>query len=139
MSTNAKVIYEEVKKDKRFRYIVYYIKDERVIEVEDTGDRDATYQDFLEKLSSLKNECRYCVFDFPVDIPVEGNADAARMSVNRLVLMRWCPEEAKVKQKMLYSSSYEALKRALVGIYKYVQACEFEEASERAIADAFTK
>lgn len=48
-----------------------------------------------------------------------------------------CPEDAKVKQKMLYSSSYEALKRALVGIYKYVQACEFEEASEKAISEAF--
>ena len=40
---------------------------------------------------------------------------------------------------MLYSSSYEALKRALVGIYKYVQACEYEEASQTAIEEAFTK
>ena len=88
VSSNAKTTYEEVKKDKRFRYIVYYIKDEKVIEVEYTGDRDATYQDFLEKLQELKAECRYCVFDFPVKIPVEGQ-DSAGMSVNRLVLMRW--------------------------------------------------
>lgn len=40
---------------------------------------------------------------------------------------------------MLYSSSYDALKKALVGVYKYVQACDFEEASQEAIEDAFRK
>ena len=54
-----------------------------------------------------------------------------------LLLQTRCPETAKVKQKMLYSSSYEALKRSLVGIYKYIQACEFEEASQATIEDAF--
>jgi len=139
VSSTAKTTYEEVKKDRRYRYIIYYIKDEKVIEVESTGNRDATYQDFLNELSKFKSECRYCLFDFPVNIPVEGSQDTSSMSVNRLVLMRWCPEQAKVKQKMLYSSSYEALKRALVGIYKYIQACEFEEASQQAVEDAFTK
>jgi len=139
VSSNAKTTYEEVKKDRRYRYIIYYIKDEKVIEVESTGPREGTYQDFLEELNKYKSDCRYCVFDFPVAIPVEGSQESSSMSVNRLVLMRWCPEQAKIKQKMLYSSSYEALKRALVGIYKYVQACEFEEASQSAIEDAFTK
>lgn len=50
-----------------------------------------------------------------------------------------CPESAKIKQKMLYSSSYDALKKALVGVYKYVQACDFEEASQEAIEDTFRK
>ncbi|KAH7963138.1 hypothetical protein HPB52_019730 [Rhipicephalus sanguineus] len=49
------------------------------------------------------------------------------MSVDRLVLMTWCPEQAKIKQKMLYSSSYDALKKVLMGVYKYVQACDFED------------
>lgn len=53
--------------------------------------------------------------------------------------MTWCPESSKIKQKMLYSSSYDALKKALVGVYKYVQACDFEEASQEAIEDAFRK
>uniref|UniRef100_A0A2L2Y906 Cofilin n=1 Tax=Parasteatoda tepidariorum TaxID=114398 RepID=A0A2L2Y906_PARTP len=52
---------------------------------------------------------------------------------------RQCPESAKVKQKMLCSSSYDALKEALVGVYKYVQACDFEEASQEAIEDHFRK
>ena len=89
VSSNAKTTYEEVKKDRRYRYIIYYIKDEKVIEVESTGPRDGTYQDFLEELNKYKTDCRYCVFDFPVNIPVEGSQVASSMSVNRLVLMRW--------------------------------------------------
>jgi cofilin len=137
VSEKAKTVYEEVKKDKKFRYIIYHIKDEKVIDVETTGARDSTYENFYQELNKYKTECRYCVFDFPANIPVEGSQDAQSMSVDRLVLMRWCPESAKVKQKMLYSSSYEALKRALVGIYKYVQACEFEEADKNAIIEQF--
>lgn len=139
VSAEAKTVYEEVKKDKKFRYIIYHIKDEKVIDVESTGPRDAKYSDFLEKLQNFKSECRYCVFDFPASVSVEGSGDKTSMSVDRLVLMTWCPESSKIKQKMLYSSSYDALKKALVGVYKYVQACDFEEASQEAIEDAFRK
>jgi len=139
VSTEAKTVYEEVKKDKKYQYIIYHIKDERVIDIETTGSRDATYSEFLEKLQNYKTDCRYCVFDFPANIPVEGGQEKTVMSVDRLVLMTWCPESAKIKQKMLYSSSYDALKKALVGVYKYVQACDFEEASQEAIEDAFRK
>ncbi|KAH8032319.1 hypothetical protein HPB51_024096 [Rhipicephalus microplus] len=65
VSNEAKTVYEEVKKDKKYRYIIYHIKDERVIDVETTAERSATYADFLEQLQNYKNECRYCVFDFP--------------------------------------------------------------------------
>lgn len=136
VSNEAKTVYEEVKKDKKYRYIIYHIKDERVIDVETTAERSATYADFLEQLQNYKNECRYCVFDFPASIRAEGASECA-MSVDRLVLMTWCPEQAKIKQKMLYSSSYDALKKALVGVYKYVQACDFEEVSQEAIEAAF--
>jgi len=139
VSPEAKAVYEEVKKDKKYRYIIYHIQDEKVIEVESTGPRDALYADFLEQLQKFKTDCRYCVFDFPANVPVEGSQEKTSMSVDRLILMTWCPESSKVKQKMLYSSSYEALKKSLVGIYKYVQACDFEEASQEAIEDAFRK
>lgn len=89
VSAEAKTVYEEVKKDRKYRWIIYHIKDERVIDVESTGPRDATYADFLEELNKYKTDCRYCVFDFPANIPVEGSQDASSMSVNRLILMRW--------------------------------------------------
>uniref|UniRef100_A0A2I9LNV3 Cofilin n=1 Tax=Centruroides hentzi TaxID=88313 RepID=A0A2I9LNV3_9SCOR len=143
VSVLSKTVYDEVKKDKKYRYIIYHIKDEKVIDVEVTGSRDATYSDFLAQLQNYKTECRYCVFDFPTNMHGGGASGGAQhkqgMSVDRLVMMTWCPESAKIKQKMLYSSSYDALKKALVGIYKYVQACDFEEVSQEAIEDAFRK
>ena len=37
------------------------------------------------------------------------------------------PDEAKIKEKMLYASSRDALKRALVGIAVEIQGTEFSE------------
>jgi len=39
----------------------------------------------------------------------------------KLLLMSWCPDTARIKKKMLYSSSFDALKKALVGVQKYFQ------------------
>lgn len=60
-----------------------------MIDVESTGARDATYAEFLEKLQLFKTDCRYCVFDFPANIPVEGSQEKTSMSVDRLILMTW--------------------------------------------------
>ena len=38
--------------------------------------------------------------------------------------MSWCPDTAKIKKKMLYSSSFDALKHALEGVGKYIQVRE---------------
>ena len=35
--------------------------------------------------------------------------------------MLYCPDTAKIKAKMLYSSSFDALKKALTGVAKYVE------------------
>ena len=32
-----------------------------------------------------------------------------------------CPDSAKIKKKMLYSSSFDALKKSLVGVHKFIQ------------------
>merc|ERR1712107_481828 len=50
VSDECKSHFEDVKKGKKFRYVVYYIKDEKTIQVESLGDRDAKYADFLRDL-----------------------------------------------------------------------------------------
>lgn len=139
VSIGAKQVYDDVKKNKLHRYVVYCIKDEKQIEVEIKGDRNASYQDFLTQMKELKDQCRYCLFDFPAEAPQEGTNEPSKIALDRLVLMTWCPEGARVKQKMLYASSYDALKKSLVGVYKYVQACDFEELSQEAIEEALKK
>ena len=63
--------------------------------------------------------CRYGVFDFEYSHQCQGTTDTSLKQ--KLIMITWCPETAKVKKKMLYSSSHDALKRALVGVKKYIQ------------------
>jgi cofilin len=44
--------------------------------------------------------------------------------------MNWCPDSAKIKKKMLYASSFDNLKKSLVGVHKFIQATDASEASE---------
>lgn len=42
---------------------------------------------------------------------------------------------SQVKKKMLYSSSFDALKKSLVGVQKYIQATDLSEASREAVEE----
>lgn len=127
------VEYSHIKAQKKYRYIVFHIKDEKKICIDTSGGREATYQEYLDYLASLgPNECRYGLFDFEYDQACEGAAETKR---SKLILMIWCPDTAKIKKKMIYSSSFDALKQALVGIGKYIQATDMSEAHADAILE----
>jgi len=49
--------------------------------------------------------------------------------------MSWCPETAGVKKKMLYSSSVDALRKALVGVQKFIQATDASEADKESVEE----
>ncbi|XP_018009767.1 cofilin/actin-depolymerizing factor homolog [Hyalella azteca] len=125
--------YKFIKKGKKYRYIVFHIKDEKKICIDSSGDRDACYQDYLDHLASLgPDECRYGLYDFEFEHACEGAADTKR---SKLILMIWCPDTAKIKKKMLYSSSFDALKHSLEGIGKYIQATDMSEAAPECILE----
>lgn len=118
----------EIKKGKNYRYIIFHIAEDKVIDVESYGNRDATYQDFLDYLTQLgPNECRYAVYDFEYEHQCQGTSESTKKQ--KLFLMSWCPDTAKIKMKMLYSSSFDAIKSVLDGVGKYVQATDLAEAS----------
>merc|ERR1712113_839808 len=61
----VKIKYDDIKKKKTHRYLVFYIKDEKIICVEKVGTRDAPYSSFLTDLKAAGDEdCRYGLFDF---------------------------------------------------------------------------
>merc|ERR1711992_496738 len=95
----VKMKFDDIKKKKNHRYLVFYIKDEKMICVEKVGGRDTNYGMFLNDLTSC------------------------------------CPDSAKIKKKMLYSSSFDALKKCLVGVQKYIQATDESEASAEAVEE----
>merc|ERR1712080_56621 len=118
----VKLMYDDIKKKKSYRYLVFYIKDEKVIQVETVGDRNADYQEFLQDLYvGGPDDCRYGVFDFEYTDQCQGTTEASK------------------KEKLLYSSSFDALKKCLVGVQKYIQATDESEASRECVEDQLRK
>ena len=84
------------------------------------GKREDSYEDFMADIFACGPEdCRYGLFDFEYSHQCEGTTEKSKKE--KLLLMSWCPDTAKIKKKMLYSSSFDALKKCLVGIQKYIQ------------------
>jgi len=134
VADKCKTTFEEIKKDKRYRYIIFYIKDEKQIDIEILGERNGSYSEFLHDIQKAGvGECRYGVFDFEYTHQCQGTTEASKKQ--KLFLMSWCPDTAKVKKKMLYSSSFDALKKSLVGVHKYIQATDPAEASEESVEE----
>merc|ERR1711973_814269 len=102
--------FDEIKKGKKHRYVIFYIEDEKMIKVESVGDRDASYDSFFNDLTKAgESECRYGLYDFEYEHQCQGTTEVSK------------------KQK-LSSSSFDALKKALVGVHKYIQATDAAEA-----------
>ena len=60
VAEEVKIKYDDIKKKKSYRYIVFYIKDEKMITVEKIGERNSNYSDFLQDLTgSGPDDCRY--------------------------------------------------------------------------------
>ncbi len=93
-------MFEKIKTKKDYRYVVFYIKDEKFIDVESTGkesneiliisivkqhslflllgDRESSYESFLEKLkivNGAEKECRYGLFDFEYTHQCQGTQE----------------------------------------------------------------
>lgn len=119
------VEFNDIKLKHKYRYIVFSLTDDlREIQVLKMAPTTATYTDFLEDMTEAeqKKECRYAVFD--ADYVLKDGQQRSK-----LVFFLWSPEGAKIKQKMVYTSSKDNLKKKLVGIAKEVQACDQDDLS----------
>jgi len=126
--------FDEIKKGKKHRYVIFYIEDEKMIKVESVGDRDVDYDQFLTDIMKAGDgECRYGLYDFEYEHQCQGTTEVSKKQ--KLFLMSWCPDTARIKKKMLYSSSFDALKKALVGVHKYIQATDAAEASKESVEE----
>ena len=75
---NCKIIFDQIKNGKMFRYVIYYIRNETAVEVEKTGERNASYDDFLKDLmveNGGEKECRYGIFDFQYTHHWQGTSE----------------------------------------------------------------
>ncbi|KAF9255638.1 actin cross-linking [Marasmius fiardii PR-910] len=108
--------YQELKLKKKMKYIIFNLnKDNTEIIVEKTSE-SAKYDEFIQDLP--ETECRWAVYD------IEFEKDGKR---NKLCFFAWSPDDAKIKQKMVFASSKEALRRKLDGIAVEIQGTDPSE------------
>jgi len=127
----------KTKKKTPFRFAIFKIEDEKTIVVEEKGEKDKSYDDFVNLLVAHGDgECRYGLFDYEYTKQCEG---AGETTTSKLVLFSWCPDLAKIKKKMLYSSSLDALKKTFVGCNVYVQANDKTDLEKNEVEDAIRR
>ncbi|KAJ1822214.1 cofilin [Coemansia sp. S610] len=83
------------------------------------------YESFVKLLP--ENECRYAVYDFAYQ---KDGSDR-----NKILFYAWSPDTAKIKNKMVYASSKDSLRKSLIGVAQDVQATDLEEASYETALD----
>jgi len=113
--------FENMKTKKLYYGIVYKLSDDlksivvdEKFENPDSDDTDtdiANYEKFANYLLRCEedSDCRYACYD----IRFTTSENVRR---NKLVFITFCPENAKIKKKMVYSSSKDTLKSKLIGI-----------------------
>ncbi|KAH0834059.1 actin-depolymerizing factor homology domain-containing protein [Lanmaoa asiatica] len=84
-------------------------------------EESSTTADYAEFLNHLpEKECRWAIYDF------EFEKDGRR---NKICFISWSPDEAKIKPKMVFASSRDALRRKLDGIAVEIQGTDPTEVS----------
>ncbi|PFH51257.1 hypothetical protein AMATHDRAFT_75099 [Amanita thiersii Skay4041] len=118
--------YQQLKLKKTFKYVIFNLnKANTEIIVEKTSE-SIDYEDFVSDLP--ETECRWAVYDFEFEKEGAGKR-------NKLVFVSWSPDTAKIKQKMLFASSKDALRRSLVGIAVEIQGTDSSEIAYESVLD----
>ncbi|RLN90826.1 hypothetical protein BBJ28_00020767 [Nothophytophthora sp. Chile5] len=115
-----------------FRYFIYKIVDDSEIVIESTGPQSESYQDMADKLAQITDDCRYALVD--LDLTTKDGRPTSK-----LVFLSWSPDTARIKSKMLYASSKEAIKRVLMGVGIHLTATDASELSLESIEDGVSK
>ncbi|KAI0629736.1 actin depolymerizing factor [Trametes polyzona] len=123
--------FQELKLGRKTKYIVFTLSpDNTEIVVEKTGPSTSTYDDFISELPEA--ECRWAVYDFDYE-----KEDGGKRS--KITFYCWSPDDSKIKQKMLFASSKEALRRSLVGIASEIQGTDYSEIAYDQVLDKVSR
>jgi len=120
--------FTELKLGKKIKYVIYKLDDkmsEIVVhkkypaEGETAPSGEELHEKFLAELP--EDGCCYATYDFEYDL---GGGEGKR---NKIFFLSWNSDNARVKQKMVYSSSKDALKKTFNGIGQEIQGTDFSE------------
>uniref|UniRef100_A0A6U2E5J5 ADF-H domain-containing protein n=2 Tax=Hemiselmis andersenii TaxID=464988 RepID=A0A6U2E5J5_HEMAN len=117
VADNCVTSFNDLKLKHDRKYVIYKMNDGMTqIEVFKEGAKDASYEEFCGLLP--EDSCRYGVFDVEYTDPKTGGQR------NKIVFFHWAPDSCKVREKMIYASSKDELKKRLVGVATEVQGSD---------------
>lgn len=120
-------IFNRMKMNKDIKYIVFRIENQTTVVVDKVGEPNASEHQFHHDVAH--SEPRFIVFDFPAQ-----TSDG--LVLNKLIFIHYCPDNSKVKDKMVYASTKENLKRRFVGLFKEIQASDHNDLTFQSIASS---
>merc|ERR1712156_1278459 len=133
LSDAVKHAYDDIKKHQKYLYAIFVIKDGEILVEKSVTKQAESYETFLKDLSvkdeAGKDLCRYAFYDYEYQFNPQGGDSVMR---SKLFLLNWCPETSAIKNKMLYASSFDSLKRAFEGV-KILQANDFSDIEKDAV------
>ncbi|ORX76955.1 putative COF1-cofilin [Basidiobolus meristosporus CBS 931.73] len=132
VSVNDKCLesFQLLKLKKQYKYIIYKLNDDNTEIIVEEASEAGTYDDFINALP--ETECRYAVLDLEYEKPGEGMR-------NKICFYAWSPDNSKVKQKMVFASSKDALRKRLVGIAAEIQGTDYDEVSFETVLEKVSR
>jgi len=134
--------FNELKLGKDIKWIIYKISDDwKEIVVEETSKED-NFEAFREKLLNAKSKDRkgkegiggrYAVYDVAYEL------ESGEGTRNKITFISWVPDDAPQYPRMMYSSSKEAIKRALNGLAADIQANDADDIEFETIKSRVSK
>jgi cofilin len=110
------------------KFIIYKIEGGQI--VQDSSSTSENFDDFTAALPA--SDCRYAVYDMAFETK-DGRPN------EKIVFISWAPDSAKVRAKMTYAGSKDALGKALVGLSVKVNATDLSELTVSLLQDECRK
>ncbi|OXK63654.1 hypothetical protein CDL35_06790 [Escherichia coli] len=119
--------YQELKLGHQHRFVFFKLTDDlKEVVFEKASPPGAKFDEFVAALPP--NDCRYAVYDF--EYKAEDGGDRGK-----IVFVLWCPDTSKIKSKMIYTSTKDAIRKKLVGIGTEIQATDKAEIAYDAVLE----
>jgi cofilin len=130
------VFNDELKLGKKTKYVIFKLSDDRkeiVVDKKAPSDSGKSTEEMHEQFVAdlPENDCRYAAYDFEYD-----SGEGKR---NKIFFVYWASDNAGIKSKMTYSTSKDAIRKALNGIGAEMQATDFDEVAHSTFLDKVKK
>jgi len=110
------------------KFVTFKIEGDEVVPAEKIDDAD--FDAFLGCLQ--EDQPRFCILDFQYET-TDGRP------TDKVVFVSWVPDTCKVREKMKYSGTKEAVKSAFMGISVNINATDLSEVTKEVITEACNK